>query len=53
MEDKRKELESQIFYITQENLQLEQKYREGQEADLQLEKNREKLKDLMQDFLDA
>ena len=44
------ELEAKINQITSENIQLEQKLREGKEAELILIKNREKLKDLMQDY---
>lgn len=44
------ELEYKINRITSENIQLEQKIREGQEAQSQLILNREKLKDLMQDY---
>lgn len=44
------ELEAKINQITSENIQLEQKVREGKEAELILIKNREKLKDLMQDY---
>lgn len=50
MENKLQELEGQINSITSENIKLEQKVREGQEAQKQLILNREKLKDLMQDY---
>lgn len=52
MENKLQELEGQINSITSENIKLEQKVREGQEAQKQLILNREKLKDLMQDYFD-
>lgn len=44
-------LECQINHLTSENIELEQKYKEGIEANLILVKNREKLKDLMQRFI--
>lgn len=43
-------LEGQMNRITSENIQLEQKIREGKEAEQQLFKNREELKNLMQDY---
>lgn len=54
MEDRRKvmsEIESQIFYITQENIQLEQEHKAGLEANFKLITNREKLKRLMRQFM--
>lgn len=54
MENRRKELheiEKQIFYITQENLELEDLYWKGMEANVKLIKNRQKLEKLMNEFM--
>jgi hypothetical protein len=50
MENRLQAIEGQINRITSENIQFEQKIREGKEAELLLIENREKLKDLMQDY---
>lgn len=50
MENKLQKIEGKINNITSENIQLEQKIREGQEAQRQLILNREQLKNLMQDY---
>lgn len=50
MENKLQEIEGKINRITSENIQFEQKIREGKEAELLLIENREKLKNLMQDY---
>ena len=44
------EIEKQINYIVQENLELEELYRKGIEANGKLAKNRLKLTGLMEEF---
>jgi hypothetical protein len=44
------EIEKQINYIVQENLELEELYRKGIEANGKLVKNRLKLTGLMEEF---
>lgn len=44
-------IECQINHLTSENIQLEQKFREGQDANFELIRNREKLRKLMLEFV--
>lgn len=45
-------MEKQLYYLTQENLELKDEVRRGQEAEERLEKNKEKLKEIMMRYLE-